>query len=53
MKELLAKKKSFVIPILFLSVVLISFEAHAVAEPSIKNYNDTLLVGVVGDTGVG
>ena len=53
MKELLAKKKSFVIPILFLSVVLISFEAHAVAESSIKNYNDTLLVGVVGDTGIG
>ena len=53
MKELLAKKKSFVIPILFLSVVLISFEAHAVAESSIKNYNGTLLVGVVGDTGIG
>ncbi|MCH2392072.1 MAG: hypothetical protein MK238_06005, partial [Nitrospinales bacterium] len=53
MKELLAKKKYFVIPILFLSVVLISFEAHAVAESSIKNYNGTLLVGVVGDTGIG
>ena len=53
MKELLAKKKSFVIPILFLSVVLISFEAHAVADSSIKNYNGTLLVGVVGDTGIG
>ncbi|MBT5793525.1 MAG: hypothetical protein HOI10_01495 [Deltaproteobacteria bacterium] len=31
----------------------ISFTVDAIAEPSTENYNETLHVGVVGDTGVG
>ena len=48
-----SKKKSFATLILLISLVLISFAVYAVAGPAIKSYNDTLRVGVVGDTGVG
>ena len=53
MRELLVKKFYFTILIPLLHMVSIFFAVDAIAEPSIENYNDTLHVGVVGDTGVG
>ena len=47
------KKKYSTILILFLFTVLIFFTAHAAEELSIKKYDNTLRVGVVGDTGIG
>ena len=53
MRGLLAKKfyPAILIPLLHMSSI--SFAVDAIAEPSTENYNDTLHVGVVGDTGVG
>ena len=53
MRELLAKKFFPTILIPLLHMASISFAVDAIAEPSTENYNDTLHVGVVGDTGVG
>ena len=47
------KKKYSTILILALYIVLIFFTAHAAEELPIKKYDDTLRVGVVGDTGIG
>ena len=46
-------KKYLTILILALFTVLIFFTAHAEEESSTKRYDDTLRVGVVGDTGIG
>ena len=53
MGRLLAKKIYFTILIPLLQMALISFAVDAIAKPSTEKYNDTLYVGVVGDTGVG
>ena len=53
MRGLLAKKFYSTILIPLLHMASISFVVDAIAEPSTDNYNDTLHVGVVGDTGVG
>ena len=53
MRGLLAKKFYSTILIPLLHMASISFAVDAIAEPSTENYNDTLHVGVVGDTGVG
>jgi hypothetical protein len=47
------EKKYLTILILALFTVLIFFTAHAEEESSTKRYDDTLRVGVVGDTGIG
>ena len=53
MRGLLAKKFYSTILTPLLLMALISLAVDAIAEPSTENYNDTLHVGVVGDTGVG
>ncbi len=53
MGRLLAKKIYFTILIPLLQMASISFAVDAIAKPSTEKYNDTLYVGVVGDTGVG
>lgn len=52
MKKLFVKIFSFERLILFLCLVLISFAEHVLAKSS-DNYDKTLRVGVVGDTGIG
>ena len=53
MKELPAKKKHFTTAIVFLSVVFASSTLQALEGASTKSHNETLHVGVVGDTGIG
>ena len=53
MRGLLAKTFYSTILISLLHMASISFVVDAIAEPSTENYNKTLHVGVVGDTGVG
>lgn len=53
MRGLLINKFYLTILIPFVYMASISFTVDAIAEPSTENYNKTLHVGVVGDTGVG
>jgi hypothetical protein len=53
MHKLFGKKTALTISILFLTLILIFPTAQAEMKPRIKGFNDTLRVGVVGDTGVG
>ncbi len=53
MKQFLAKNNSFAALSLFLFIALEPFVAHVLAGPPTKGHNDTLRVGVVGDTGIG
>ena len=53
MRGLLAKQFYSTILIPLLHMALISFAADAIAGPYTENYNDTLHVGVIGDTGIG
>ena len=53
MRGLLINKFYLTILITFVYMASISFTVDAIAEPSTENYNETLHVGVVGDTGVG
>ena len=53
MKNFLAGNPSFGKQALFICVVLLSITEYIAAEPSAKTYDETLRVGVVGDTGVG
>jgi hypothetical protein len=53
MRGLLINKFYLTILIPFVYMASISVTVDAIAEPSTENYNKTLHVGVVGDTGVG
>ncbi len=53
MKNFLAANPSFSKLALFICVILLSITECIAAEPSAKTYDETLRVGVVGDTGVG
>ena len=53
MKNFLAGNPSFSKLALFICVILLSITECIAAEPSAKTYDETLRVGVVGDTGVG
>ena len=53
MRGLLINKFYLTTLITFVYMASISFTVDAIAEPSTENYNKTLHVGVVGDTGVG
>jgi len=53
MKNFLAGNPSFGKQALFICVILLSITEYIAAEPSAKTYDETLRVGVVGDTGVG
>ncbi len=53
MKNFLAANPSFSKLALFICVILLSITECIAAKPSAKTYDETLRVGVVGDTGVG
>ena len=53
MKKLIGEKKTLIISTLFLALVLIFSRVQAEVEPTIKSFNNSLRVAVVGDTGVG
>ena len=53
MKKLLGENKILIISSLFLALVLIFSTVQAEVKPAINSFNNTLRVGVVGDTGIG